>query len=215
MADRQKPLTASQASNCENAREPECKCRCGGAGHGAKRAPAGKEDDRTWYEQLPETDPHHLPSDVERKHLKRQRKLVNQRRTYVAMCRASYGDDHDETINAQANLADAETELRRIEDLVLGRRRGQAPALHVSNTQYDIWWCAKEDKEWKVPSRPHNPKCPTCGEGGWWRRFEEGPPYAIECGGSVEPQDEEPDIDDEPPPDYGPPGSGAIITEYP
>ena len=27
--------------------------------------------------------------------------------------------------------------------------------------------------------------------------------------------DEEPDVDDEPPPDYGPPGSGAIITEYP
>ena len=26
--------------------------------------------------------------------------------------------------------------------------------------------------------------------------------------------DEEPDIDDEPPPDYGPPGSGAVITEY-
>lgn len=26
---------------------------------------------------------------------------------------------------------------------------------------------------------------------------------------------DEPDIDDEPPPDYGPPGSGAIITEYP
>jgi hypothetical protein len=25
---------------------------------------------------------------------------------------------------------------------------------------------------------------------------------------------DEPDIDDEPPPDYGPPGSGAVITEY-
>jgi hypothetical protein len=25
---------------------------------------------------------------------------------------------------------------------------------------------------------------------------------------------EEPDINDEPPPDYGPPGSGAVITEY-
>src|SRR5216683_7382552 len=30
----------------------------------------------------------------------------------------------------------------------------------------------------------------------------------------VEPEDAEPDIDDEPPPDYGPPGSGAVITEY-
>lgn len=27
-------------------------------------------------------------------------------------------------------------------------------------------------------------------------------------------RDEEPDIDDEPPPDVGPPGSGAIVTEY-
>ena len=27
--------------------------------------------------------------------------------------------------------------------------------------------------------------------------------------------DEEPDIDDEPPPDYGPPGSGAVIVEWP
>jgi hypothetical protein len=27
-------------------------------------------------------------------------------------------------------------------------------------------------------------------------------------------EDSEPDIDDEPPPDVGPPGSGAIITEY-
>lgn len=27
-------------------------------------------------------------------------------------------------------------------------------------------------------------------------------------------EDAEPDIDDEPPPDYGPPGSGAVITEY-
>jgi hypothetical protein len=27
-------------------------------------------------------------------------------------------------------------------------------------------------------------------------------------------QDEEPDINDEPPPDYGPPGTGAVITEY-
>ena len=27
-------------------------------------------------------------------------------------------------------------------------------------------------------------------------------------------EDQEPEIDDEPPPDYGPPGSGAVITEY-
>jgi hypothetical protein len=26
---------------------------------------------------------------------------------------------------------------------------------------------------------------------------------------------EEPDVDDEPPPDYGPPGCGAVVTEWP
>jgi hypothetical protein len=35
----------------------------------------------------------------------------------------------------------------------------------------DVWWCAKCDREWTVPSIPHNPRCPTCGTGGWWRRF--------------------------------------------
>jgi hypothetical protein len=27
--------------------------------------------------------------------------------------------------------------------------------------------------------------------------------------------EQEPDVDDEPPHDYGPPGSGAVITEWP
>ena len=35
----------------------------------------------------------------------------------------------------------------------------------------DVWWCSKCDSEWTVPSLPHNPKCPTCGTAGWWRRF--------------------------------------------
>lgn len=35
----QKPLTARQAASCENAKSPRssCKCRCGGAHHGAGR----------------------------------------------------------------------------------------------------------------------------------------------------------------------------------
>lgn len=37
--------------------------------------------------------------------------------------------------------------------------------------QIDVWWCAKCHLEWRAPSVPHNPKCPRCGEGGWWRRF--------------------------------------------
>ncbi len=35
----------------------------------------------------------------------------------------------------------------------------------------DVWWCAGCNREWKVPSIPHNPNCPICGKGGWWRRF--------------------------------------------
>ena len=35
----------------------------------------------------------------------------------------------------------------------------------------DAWWCAQCKAEWTVPSLPHNPACPRCGRGGWWRRF--------------------------------------------
>jgi hypothetical protein len=35
------------------------------------------------------------------------------------------------------------------------------------------------------------------------------PPYS-----AVSDEFDEPNIDDEPPPDYGPPGSGAVIVEY-
>jgi hypothetical protein len=181
MADRLRPLSASQAANCENAREPHCKCRCGGAGHGSKRAPEGKEDDRTWYEELPETDPHHLPSKAERKHLKRQRKRVAELRRWAAY----YIEESPEAAISASQLREAEKELERIEAVVLGMRRGEAPAARVPNNQYDVWWCAKCDAEWKVPSRPHNPKCPTCGTGGWWRRFVTGPPYGIETASPI------------------------------
>ncbi len=51
-----KALTERQARNCEEAKGPVCRCRCGGALHGAKRG--GDNPDRTWYEALPEDDPH-------------------------------------------------------------------------------------------------------------------------------------------------------------
>lgn len=76
MSARFRPLSAAQAANCENAREPVCRCRCDGAGHGKKRAPVGRADDRSFYEQLEENDPHHLPSDAERREMKRLRRLV-------------------------------------------------------------------------------------------------------------------------------------------
>lgn len=47
---RQRALSLRAASECENARHPQCKCRCGGALHGAARM----RDVR----QLPLDDPH-------------------------------------------------------------------------------------------------------------------------------------------------------------
>lgn len=47
--NRQRALSASAASECENAKHPTCKCRCGGKMHGAAR---GK------ISGLPVDDPH-------------------------------------------------------------------------------------------------------------------------------------------------------------
>ncbi len=58
-------LTFSQARRCERALTPRCKCRCGGALHGAGRV--GPEAQRQAYEQLPADDPHHVVSDEERR----------------------------------------------------------------------------------------------------------------------------------------------------
>lgn len=54
-------LSERQARNCEEARMPRCRCRCGGALHGAKRG--GIQPPREWYETLPEDDPHKINSD--------------------------------------------------------------------------------------------------------------------------------------------------------
>ena len=69
---RERPLTLKQAQNCENAREPVCKCRCGGALHGAKRG--GDTPTATFFETLPEDDPHYRPD------AKKKAELANQRR---------------------------------------------------------------------------------------------------------------------------------------
>lgn len=37
--------------------------------------------------------------------------------------------------------------------------------------QIDVWWCSRCHREWYAPSVPHNPNCPKCSLGGWWRRF--------------------------------------------
>ena len=54
------------ASSCEAAITHRCICRCGGALHGAKRYGTLSDNqefpDRTFFENLPESDPHHLPN---------------------------------------------------------------------------------------------------------------------------------------------------------
>lgn len=69
-----KALSLAQASRCETAEHKTCKCRCGGALHGAKRPgdvyadtvfPSQKDYEQTFFETLPEEDPHHIRSKVE------------------------------------------------------------------------------------------------------------------------------------------------------
>lgn len=61
-----KQLSQKQASRCEEAKEPVCKCRCGGALHGAKRGKGAE-----FFDSLPADDPHHIPSK-ERKSRERE-----------------------------------------------------------------------------------------------------------------------------------------------
>lgn len=49
-------LSQYAANRCENAVESECKCRCGGALHGAARVSDGN------FSMLPSDDPHYRPS---------------------------------------------------------------------------------------------------------------------------------------------------------
>jgi hypothetical protein len=51
-----RPLTLRQALTCEESQTDRCRCRCGGAAHGAKRSQLVE-----FYEQLPEADPHRIP----------------------------------------------------------------------------------------------------------------------------------------------------------
>jgi hypothetical protein len=54
-----RPLNQREADRCEQAEEPVCKCRCGGAKHGAKRVPAGSP--AAAFATLPPDDPHYIP----------------------------------------------------------------------------------------------------------------------------------------------------------
>ncbi len=73
MQQEKKPLSERAARACEEARQPSCKCRCGGTQHGTKRGGGqyGKQSDgtfldtpREFFELLPEDDPHYVPSEA-------------------------------------------------------------------------------------------------------------------------------------------------------
>ena len=70
-------LTMYQASTCETAREPVCKCRCGGALHGARRGGelSGGAVDTSFFEGLPEDDAHHVTPEVVRKTRSREQRV--------------------------------------------------------------------------------------------------------------------------------------------
>lgn len=73
-------LSLRQASRCETAKTPHCKCRCHGALHGINRAEKQTADGRTgdpldqgFFEALPADDPHHI-DDAETKKQKRRKR---------------------------------------------------------------------------------------------------------------------------------------------
>ncbi len=86
-----KPLSEKQARSCEEAKDPVCKCRCGGRLHGARRG-GDNDTPRSFFEGLPEDDPHYLPSaakvaeaEEKRKEEKRRERDEMYRRRWDAL----------------------------------------------------------------------------------------------------------------------------------
>jgi hypothetical protein len=57
-------LSVRQAARCETAFFDKCRCRCGGKFHGARRV---LDADRERFEALAEDDPHHIPTEAEKR----------------------------------------------------------------------------------------------------------------------------------------------------
>jgi len=71
-------MSERQANNCEHAKHVRCRCRCGGAAHGAARG--GKWfSDRSFFEGLPAADPHRIPTEEERRASANARALKRRR----------------------------------------------------------------------------------------------------------------------------------------
>ena len=86
-------LSVRQAAKCEEAKEPACHCRCGGALHGAKRN-GGSSAGAAFFAALPDDDPHHIDSKEQRAAKKRAEKEAFEHR------RAEYLRQHNEQMAA-------------------------------------------------------------------------------------------------------------------
>jgi hypothetical protein len=62
-------LSYRQVSQCENATCGRCRCRCGGALHGAARG-----DGDGFYAALAKDDPHYLASKAEKREARNRRR---------------------------------------------------------------------------------------------------------------------------------------------
>jgi hypothetical protein len=80
-------LSRREADRCETACEPECKCRCGGAKHGAARGTG-----LTFFNSLPEDDPHYIPSKEAKAAAKKRAADEKWKRRMAAITGARYGE---------------------------------------------------------------------------------------------------------------------------
>jgi len=99
-------LSHAEIVQCERATRPTCDCRCGGALHGANRAPAGAG--RDFFEGLPTSDPHHLQTRAEKREARR----------------TARGSRRDEQRAREREAFFAEKERRRAERVAEWERQG-------------------------------------------------------------------------------------------
>lgn len=99
-------LSHAEIVQCERATQPACDCRCGGALHGANRAP--ESSGRDFFESLPGTDPHHLQTRVEKS----------------ATSRSSSRRRRDERRRSERDTFMVEKERRRAERVAAWERQG-------------------------------------------------------------------------------------------
>lgn len=113
-------LSEKQARQCENALTKRCRCRCGGALHGANRN--RKEDvepelssadgtaAREFFEGLPGDDPHRIRTEEEKE--ERQRAAANLRETRAVLAKLKHDRDRLLELGSSALAARLEQDIR-------------------------------------------------------------------------------------------------------